>query len=237
MAVPEMAQRLSVSPGTVRNDLRALANAGQVVRVRGGGTVLPEPPAFSGDTFNARIHQHEAAKQAIGCRAAEIVHDGDSLLLDASSSAYHLAQCLVQRQRLRIVTNGIESARLLAQNPSHMVLLVGGTLRPGSHSLTGPWSLRGLEEVFTQYAFVSCSGFTPEGGMTEVDVYEAEFRIKAIHVATQVIALIDSSKFGKIELAPSVRLERIHHLYTDSRLTAEWQARLSRSGVNFTLCK
>jgi DeoR/GlpR family transcriptional regulator of sugar metabolism len=135
------------------------------------------------------------------------------------------------------VTNGLEVARLLSQNPTHMVMLVGGTLRAGTQSVTGPWSQRFLDEVRTRFAFVSCSGFTPEGGMTEVDVYEAEFRVKAISAATQVIALIDASKYGKIELSPSVKLDRISQIFTDRALTPEWVERLERSGVHFTLCE
>jgi DeoR/GlpR family transcriptional regulator of sugar metabolism len=237
LSVPDLAIRLQVSPGTVRNDLRALAEAGQVVRVRGGGTVIPEPAPFSGQNFAIRAGENEAAKRAIGRVAAELVEDGDSILLDASTSAYHLAYFLQNRRSLRVVTNGIEVARLLSQNPTHMVMLVGGTLRSGTQSVTGPWSLRFLDEVCTRYAFVSCTGFTPEGSMTEVDMYEAEFRIKAIGSANQVIALIDASKFGKTDLTPSVRIDRLAHIYTDSTLSADWRARLDRTGVPYTLCE
>jgi DeoR/GlpR family transcriptional regulator of sugar metabolism len=237
LAVPELAERLQVSPGTIRNDLRSLAGSGQVVRVRGGGTVLPDLTAFSGDTFAVRGHQHEQAKQAIGRVAAGCIQDGESILLDASTTVFHMAKFLVNRRRLRVVTNGIEVARLLSQNPSHLVMVVGGTLRAGTQSMTGPWSLRYLDEVNPQHAFIACSGFTPENGMTEVDIYEAEFRIKAIRSATQIIALIDSSKFGQVELTPSVRPGQITHIYTDSELTTEWQSRLSRAGVPFTLCE
>jgi DeoR/GlpR family transcriptional regulator of sugar metabolism len=157
--------------------------------------------------------------------------------LDASTSAYHLAQQLMNHRGLRVVTNGIEVAQLLAQNSTHLIMLVGGILRSGTQSVTGPWSLRFLEEVYTRFAFISCSGFTPENGMSEVDIYEAEFRVKAIAAATQVIGLVDSSKFGKTDLTPSVRLERLNHIYTDRGLSSDWIARLDRSGVSYTLCE
>ncbi len=236
LAVNQMAERLHVSPGTIRNDLRALAGSGRVVRVRGGGTVVPELPIFQSPDFSVRASQNEAAKRAISRKAAELVKDGDSILLDASSTAFHLAAVLKNRQGLRVVTNGIEAARLLSQNPTHMVLLVGGTLRAGAQSVTGPWSLRYLEEICTRFAFVSCSGFTLEGGMTDVDVYEAEFRVKAISAANQVIALINSSKFGKVDLIPSLRLDQIAAIYTNSGLAPEWVRRLEQSSIPFTIC-
>jgi DeoR/GlpR family transcriptional regulator of sugar metabolism len=147
-----------------------------------------------------------------------------------------MAQFLGERRGLRVVTNGIEVARLLAQDPTNTVNLVGGILRPGIESLIGPWSERYLQDVRLKTAFISCSGFTPEDGMTEVDVYEAQFRIKAVESAAQVVALIDSSKFGKLDLTPSVRMEQVSLLFTDDGLSEEWVERLRRANVPFTIC-
>jgi DeoR/GlpR family transcriptional regulator of sugar metabolism len=236
LRVPEIAQLLGVSQGTVRNDLNALADAKQIIRVRGGGVALagsslPRSPAFA-----ARASTSQAAKQLIGRQAARLVEDGDSLLLDASSTVYHMAQHLRDRRGLRIVTNGIEVASLLAQNPSNTVNLVGGILRPGIESVVGPWSERFLMDIRIKIAFVSCSGFAIEGGMSEVDVYEAQFRLKAIEAAGRVVALIDSSKFGKLDLTPSVRMDQISLLLTDNGLSASWAAQLEQAGVAFIVC-
>jgi DeoR/GlpR family transcriptional regulator of sugar metabolism len=236
LRVPEIARRLGVSQGTVRNDLNALAEEKQIIRVHGGGVVAADGGQPRSAAFGARARVNEAAKQLIGRRVAELVADGDALLLDASSTIYHMAQHLRDRRGLRIVTNGIEVARLLAQNPTNTVNLVGGILRPGIESVIGPWSERYLQDVRIKTAFVSCSGFTPEGGMTEVDVYEADFRVKAVEGAGQVIALIDSSKFGKLDLTPSVRMERISMVFTDDRLSAEWMVRLREANVPVTIC-
>jgi DeoR/GlpR family transcriptional regulator of sugar metabolism len=235
LRVPEIAQQLGVSQGTVRNDLNALAEEQQIIRVHGGGVVADGGRPRSA-VFGARAQINQAAKRLIGRRAAELVADGDALLLDASSTVYHMAHYLRDRRDLRIVTNGIEVACLLAQNPANTVNLVGGILRAGIDSVVGPWSERYLQDVRIKTAFVSCSGFTPEDGMTEVDVYEADFRLKAVEGAGQVIALIDSSKFGKLDLTRSVRMERISMVFTDHHLSAEWTARLRAAGVPVTIC-
>jgi DeoR/GlpR family transcriptional regulator of sugar metabolism len=236
LRVPEIAQLLGVSQGTIRNDLNALAEERQIIRVHGGGVVAADSAKPRSAAFAARAAVNEAAKREIGCRAAARVSDGDALLLDASSTIYHMAHYLRERRSLRIVTNGIEAARLLAENPTNTVNLVGGILRPGIESLIGPWSERYLQDVRIKTAFVSCSGFTPESGMTEVDVYEADFRVKAVESAEQVVALIDASKFGKRDLTSSVRMERISALFTDHRLSADWIARLRAANVPFTIC-
>jgi len=236
LRVPDLADQLGVSQGTVRNDLNALAEDRQIIRVHGGGVVLNDHTLPRSAAFALRAQTNAAAKQLIGFRAAELVQDGDALLLDASSTVYHLARFLRDRRSLRIVTNGIEVARLLAQNPTNTVNLVGGILRAGIESLIGPWSERYLQDVRIKTAFVSCSGFTPEDGMTEVDVYEAQFRVKAIEGAGHVVALIDSSKFGKLDLTPSVRNEQISILFTDQDLSAEWIDRLEQAQMRYTIC-
>jgi DeoR/GlpR family transcriptional regulator of sugar metabolism len=236
LRVPEIARQLGVSQGTVRNDLNALAEEKRIIRVHGGGVVAADNIQPRSMVFGARAKINQTAKQLIGRRAAALVADGDALLLDASSTVYHMAQHLRDRRGLRIVTNGIEVACLLAQNPTNTVNMVGGILRPGIESVVGPWSERYIQDVRIKTAFVSCSGFTPEGGMTEVDVYEAGFRLKAVEGAGQVVALIDASKFGKLDLTPSLRMERISMVFTDDRLSAEWIARLRAANVPVTIC-
>lgn len=236
LRVPELAMQLGVSPGTIRNDLNALAEEKQLIRVHGGGLVLSNRSLPRSPAFAARAKANEAAKQQIGACAARLAEDGDALLLDASSTVYHMARFLLDRRGLRVVTNGIEVACLLAQNPTNSVNLVGGIVRAGIDSVIGPWSERFLNDVRIKTAFVSCSGFTPEGGMTEVDVYEAQFRIKAIESAACVVALIDSRKFGKLDLTPSVRLDQISTLLTDGALSAEWRTRLDQAGIHYQIC-
>jgi DeoR/GlpR family transcriptional regulator of sugar metabolism len=237
LSVREFADILNVSQGTVRNDLNALAEQKLITRVRGGGTVTQDLSFSNTSGFSLRTSLNEATKRAIGREAAKLVSTGDAILLDASTTVYHMAQFLLNKNHLRVVTNGIEVGRLLAKNPTNTVMLVGGMLKAGSQSVLGPWSEHFLKDLCTKTAFVSCSGFTPEGGMTEIDVFEAQFRIHSIGATTQVIALIDSSKFGKVDLSTSLRVNQITHLYTDEGLSESWITRLNEVGIDFTLCK
>jgi len=107
--VPEVAELLDVSEGTIRNDLNSLAVTGQVTRVRGGGVLLDEHRSRS-TIFSTRLMTRRLAKQAIAQQAASLVQDNDSVILDSSTSSYYLACCLQERRDLTIITNGIESA-------------------------------------------------------------------------------------------------------------------------------
>lgn len=236
LRVPELAKMLDVSEGTVRNDLNALESTGLLRRVH-GGAVLEDQDHFQNNSFMRRYKQNAAAKLAIARQAALLIQDGDSILLDASSTAYCLARALAGRSRLRVMTNGFEVARELARNSSNTVILIGGVVNNDSSSVTGLLSEQIITDMHIDKAFFSCSGFSVERGMTEVHLEEAQLKRKAIESAKQVYALVDSSKFGKEDLTPFARPMQITHLFTDSGITEEWITRLQWANIPFTACQ
>jgi DeoR/GlpR family transcriptional regulator of sugar metabolism len=235
LRVPEIARTLGVSEGTVRNDLNALEEEGRLKRVH-GGAVLSDRYQFQNNSFVRRYNQNVAAKLAISREAALLVNDGDSILLDASSTAYYLARGLAGRNKLRVMTNGFEVARELAQNTSNTVILIGGVVSNDSSSVTGLLSEQIIAEMHIEKAFFSCSGFSVERGMTEVHFEEAQLKRKAIESSKQIYALIDSTKFGKEDLTPFARPIQITHLFTDSGISDEWDTRLHWANIPFTAC-
>ena len=236
LRVPELAKALDVSEGTVRNDLNALEEEGRLKRVH-GGAVLNQQAQFQNHSFLRRYKENESAKRAIAHEAALLVKDGDSILLDASSTVYYLARALGERQDLRVVTNGFEVARELAGNPSNNVILIGGVVNNNSSSVTGLLSERIIEEIRIEKAFLSCSGFSLERGMIEILFAEAQIKRKALESSKQLFALVDSSKFGREDLTPFARPNQITHLFTDAKITEEWKARLQEASIPFTVCK
>jgi ribose transport system substrate-binding protein len=233
--VPELARLLSVSEATIRNDMNALAGSGLLTRVRGGAvpTDSPgagdlEPPAGAG--------VHESAKMRIARWAADLVDDGDAILLDASSTVYAMARFLENRRRLTVITNGIEVARKLAANPGNTVILLGGAMRPNGASVTGTLSESLLRTLHIKTAFVSCAGFTPDVGLTEDDLEEAQLKSQMIASAGSLVALIDSSKFGRIALTPFARLDQVSHVFTDSDVDRGWIERLGQACSMLTVC-
>jgi DeoR/GlpR family transcriptional regulator of sugar metabolism len=236
LRVPELAVTLSVSEGTVRNDLNALEQQGLLMRVH-GGAVLHQQDQFQNNSFIRRHQQNPAAKFAIAREAAVLVNNGDSILLDASSTAYYLAQALSERQRLRVMTNGFQVARELAQNTANMVILIGGIVNNESSSVTGLLSEHIIEELHIQKAFLSCSGFSLERGMTEVHLAEAQLKRKVIESSQELFALVDASKFGKEDLTSFARPEKITRLFTDQHLSSDWLERLRQAGIEFTICE
>ena len=236
LRVPELAAALNVSEGTVRNDLNALEQEAFLIRVH-GGAVLNQQGQFQNTSFLRRFQQNAAAKFAIAREAAVLVNDGDSILLDASSTTLYFAKALSARRRLRVITNGFEVARELAHNSSNTVILIGGVVNNESSSVTGLLSEQIIEELHIQKAFLSCSGFSLERGMTEVHLAEAQLKRKVIESSQQLFALVDSTKFGKEDLTSFARPEKINHLFTDVHLSPDWAERLKQGGIEFTICE
>ena len=235
LRVPEIAAQLSVSQGTVRNDLNALASIGQLTRVRGGATIIDDTssPHLA---FAAQARVNAEAKQRIARWAAELVENGDTILLDASTTVYCMAQFLQDRRNLTIVTNGIEVGRKLAQNPSNTVMLLGGVLRPDGTPVTDLVSEHFLKDLHIKMAFVSCAGFTPEAGLTELDARDAQLKSQMIAAASSVVALIDSTKFGQVRLVPFARADQVSHIFADSDLSDTWISQIQQTCVVLTVC-
>jgi DeoR/GlpR family transcriptional regulator of sugar metabolism len=235
LRVADLAENLGVSQGTVRNDLNALEKEGQLTRVH-GGAVLNQTNPLPNAVFGIRHQEHAKEKNCIGVGAAKLVEDGDAILLDASSTAYYMALNLKDRNRLRVLTNGIEVARLLAQNSTNTVILIGGVVHQDGSSVTGLLSEKIISDLHIQKAFVSCSGFSVDRGMTEVHLEEAQLKRKAIESARQVFALVDSSKLGREDMTIFARPLQITQLFTDSGISEEWKLRLRWANIPFSVC-
>lgn len=232
--IPDLARLFEVSEGTIRNDLRALADSGQLTRVWGGG--IPMERHGESPTFTAQARVNQNAKRSIARMAASLVMDGDSVLLDASTTVFQMAHFLQERRNLTVITNGIGVGRELARDPSNTVIMLGGILRPDGSAVTRPLEEHTLRDLHIKMAFMSSSGFSIEAGLTEVDLHEAQLKRTMIASAGQLVALIDSSKFGKVDLTSCARTEQISRIFTDSGLSITWREKLAGAGVAFTLC-
>lgn len=233
--VTELARLLGVSQGTIRNDLEFLEEAEQLTRVR-GGAVLSNSHLIRSPAFEARARINVAAKQRIARWAADMVEDGDSILLDASTTVFYMAPFLQDLRNLTVVTNGIEVGLALAQNPAHTVILVGGVLRPDISAVIGHLGEKMLNDLHIKTAFVSCSGFSVEKGLTQIDIQEAQLKSRMIRSAERVMALVDSTKFGKVDLTPFAGLNRISHIFTDSNVDPQVVARVRQTCTVLTVC-
>jgi len=218
-SVSELSRLLSVSEATVRKDLAVLESEGRLLRTHGGamagGAQGPGMPNRSELAFEVRERLQVAEKAAIGGAAAELVKDGDSIGLDASTTALHVARHLKSRNELTVLTNGIRIAAELAGLPGITVLMPGGVLRWEAFSLVGEWGGAMLSRVHIQTAFVGAVGFTLDQGLTDVNSGEAEFKRLLVAAAREVVAVIDHSKWDRVALTTFCPVDRLDQVITD----------------------
>ncbi|OMF22252.1 transcriptional regulator [Paenibacillus sp. FSL H8-0548] len=217
VVVKELAKEMNVSEGTLRTDLRMLEDEGVIERTHGGAVLANKKNSFRGDSFVARSEMNYAEKRAIGQQAAQLVTKGQCILLDASSTVLELAKVLADYDYLTVVTNGLDAAMTLNQNPRINVILIGGVLRSGSRTVEGVLGKNLLDGIHGDLFFTSAEGVSVEEGMTDFSLYEAELKKKMASNARKTIALADHTKLGRRSIATSVELAGIHTLITDGK--------------------
>ena len=244
LRVPQLAAALEVSEGTIRNDLAALEQEELIRRVRGGAVPVTAVPADAIRTTNGgrgpAADEEASALRFMGRWAADMVEDGDTILLDAGPAAQALVPFLAEHRRLTVVTNGLETARLLAGNPSNTVVLIGGIVRVDADAATGATTgilgAQVLADLHIRLAFVSGAGFTVEAGLMDDHLQEAQLKRLMLESAGYAVALVDSGRLGRKGLTPSVGIERLHHLFTDTGASAEQLDQLRQLPLNLTVC-
>ncbi len=230
--VADLADRFGVSTVTIRKDLAVLEDERLVVRTHGGAIApaddRPEP------AFRERERLQRDAKVAIGAAAAARVGDGESIVLDASSTALYLARSLKERDAwhgLTVVTNSIPIATELADHPGITVLMLGGRVRREALSIVGPLGDGFFERVNVQKAFLGAAGLTLEAGLTDATEEEAHIKRAMVAAAREVHALADHTKWGRVASVTFCRADRLSGIFTDSTAPASMVDAFRSAGV------
>lgn len=235
LRVAEMAESFQVAEGTIRNDLNALESEEKLRRVRGGAVLLSDGEPAKGNEGLASV-SHAEIKQRIARWAAETVEDGDTILLDASSTVQFMIPFLKEYKRLTIVTNGLETARQVARQTNYPVVLVGGMVNRSGNATTSLIGLEMLKNLHIRTAYVSCVGFDVQAGMTERLIEEAQLKEAMLAAIPRIMALVGSNKIGAVSTLPFIAPERITHFFTDSDVAPEFIEQMRQAKINLTVC-
>jgi DeoR family transcriptional regulator, fructose operon transcriptional repressor len=230
-SLPELKDELKVSESTVRRDLDYLEEAGTAKRTHGGVFYVGPSPVLP--EFEERQPEQWEKKSLIAARAAELIEDGDTLLLDGGSTTYEVARRLVGR-RLQIVTNSLPVANLFASNKNHDLVLIGGYVYPRTGVMLGPYAIEMLEKVNVRRTIMSVAGIN-ERGLFNSNLLLVEAERAMMRAAEEVIVVADSSKFGHQSLAHLCALEDVQHVVVDGEISDDWQEKLTAASVQVHL--
>jgi DeoR/GlpR family transcriptional regulator of sugar metabolism len=213
-SVADLSRRFSVSDMTIRTDLQALAERRLLVRTHGGALAVER--AIQELSFAVRSRQQPQAKERIGQVAAALVSDGEAIFLDTSSTALQIARSLKDRRDLTVVTNGIAIAQELLDARGITVVLPGGLLRRDSLSLVGTDGLALLDRYNLRRGFFGAHGLTLGEGLTDVSIEEADVKRLLAPRCREVVAVLDSTKLGRVGVASFAAACDVDVLVTDA---------------------
>ena len=227
--VSDLSREFNVTEETIRRDLEKLDKEGLAKKTYGGAvmnqninTDLP---------FNVRKRTNVELKQYIAMKIAEMIHDGDCLMLDASSTAIYVTQCIKDRKNITLITNSVEILLELADKDDWRILSTGGSLKKGALSLVGTSAERMIRGFHVDLAVCSSKGIDMNMGITDSNEKDSEIKQAIFAAADRKILAIDSTKFDKISFVRVCDIGDVDAVVTDTMPSDRWVEYLKEKNV------
>ena len=227
ISVDELARTLSTSQETIRRDLTALAEDGQVTKCHGGAS-LP-PSGEHENAFQTRMNEHSAEKRAVARYAAGLYAPGDSVLIDTGTTTLFFARELARLSRITVITNSLLIAGSIGAS-GNRVFMIGGEYRPESEQNIGALAMEQIARFNAEHAVVTIGALSADGAF-DFSIEEAEITRAMIARTRYLTVIADSSKLGKRALFQVFPLERIDRLIIDRKPMGELAKALADAHV------
>jgi len=231
VSVGALAKDLGLSEATIRGDLKTLETKGWINRKRGGAA-----PTLHRDILE-RQKVFPERKNAIARAAADLVRDGDVIMIEAGTTTALIARYLAGKRDIHIVTNSTLVFSYARMYPNLQITMTGGEFRRATESMVGPIAIETIGRLNVRLAFVGTDGFTIERGMTTHLMEGAEI-VKAMKAhAEATILTADSSKYGKIGFSNVLPLSAMNLILSDTGLDDLAETELREAGINIQLAR
>lgn len=227
--VEALAERFGVTLQTVRRDVKLLSDAGLLMRFHGGVRVAGS--TTENIAYRQRQQLHEQAKRAIGRAVARQVPEGSSLILNIGTTTEAIARELLQHRGLRVITNNLNVAAILADNPDCEVIVAGGQVRHRDRGIIGETTVEFISQFRVDLGLIGISGIEDDGTLRDFDVREVKVAQAVIRASRQVWLAADHSKFNRPAMVEVGRLDQVDQLFTDQAPPPAFAALLAAAGV------
>ncbi|MEV0618184.1 DeoR/GlpR family DNA-binding transcription regulator [Nonomuraea sp. NPDC050404] len=227
-SIADLAEALAVSDMTVRRDVRRLHDLGEV-RVVHGGVSLPE-----GHEFSAREHENAGSKHVIGAAAARLVKPGDTIAVDAGTTAHALVTALPPEFRGSVVTHSVPVMQSLLDSPHIGCVGLGGDLNPSSRAFVGPATVEAAVRLRVRWCFLGAAAVDDRGCYGVYDL-ERPTKQALMDIADFVVLVADAGKFHTSAPVLLTPLDRLHAIVTDAEPPARFRAAAEEHGVRLII--
>jgi DeoR family transcriptional regulator of aga operon len=235
VSINELCAAYGVSAVTIRNDIKELHARGLIVQSRGGA--LKNNRLTQELSIREKSGENILVKQRLGKMVAELIADGDSIVLDSGTTTLEVARCLADHKNLVVMTNGLNIALELSKYEEVEVLTTGGKLRRKSQSFYGRQAEESLKNLRFNKAVIGVDGFDVNSGITTYFEPEACLNRLMCESAAEVITVTDSSKFNRHSLHLIRPLANINTVVTDDAISKEHLRILTQQGIKVLLVK
>lgn len=228
VTVEELSQLLDVTTQTIRRDVAALARAGLVARFH-GGVGLPSS-TVENIAYGQRQSLNPEGKRRIAHAVAARVPNGCSLFLNIGTTTEAVAHALLRHEDLRVVTNNLNVAAILSDNPNCEVIVCGGQVRSRDRGIIGEAAVDFITQFRVDIGLIGISSVEIDGTLRDFDFREVKVAQAIIAQSREVWLVADHSKFQRRAMVQLAHLSQVDVLFTDQPLTAQLQACLEDSG-------
>lgn len=227
--VRDLSAAFLVSEATIRQDLEKLENDGHVSREHGGAFLNTLPHQV--ETLSLQHAENMDKKRRIGARAAALVGDGETIILDAGSTTTEVAQCLLGRSSLTVITNALNIALILGKVPGFAVHMPGGQFKAPTLSLSGDKSVDYFRNILAGKLFLATAGVSVETGLTYPSFADLQLKEAMIRAASHVYLVADSTKINRTSFTRLGTLDVIHSFITDDGIGDKDVQEFERRGI------
>lgn len=229
VVVSELSALYNVSEETIRRDLDKLDKEGLCVKSYGGAIINENTNIDM--PFNVRKKRNVTGKQQIAELVAELIQDGDHIMLDASTTAVFVAKAIKNKQNLTVITNSIEIIIELSDVSDWTIVSSGGTVKSGYLAMIGAHAVERLSSFNVEKSIISCKGFDLERGFTDSNEQFSHAKQAMLRAGEKKILAVDSSKFGTVSFSKIGDLNNVDVVVTDKKPDSEWMRIFAENDV------
>jgi DeoR/GlpR family transcriptional regulator of sugar metabolism len=233
VSVNELSEKFNKSAGMIRLDLAELEDRGLISRTHGGAILAedsPEDLIIKKNLIQLRVESKKEEKQRIGKAVVDLIHDGDSIMIDGGTTTFFVAKHLHTKRNLKIITTSTLLFPILWEIPDATIYLTGGVVHREFQDTFGDITIESIKRFYPDHTIMGVDGVSLTSGFTTTDPSMAMVKRQMFDISHNMVVVADSSKFGKVCLMTIMDIKDADMIITDEGLLEEEAEKLRQLG-------